>query len=505
MWRRIVLLLISLAIALMAAEATVRVAFQERVNPEVLRRQAAAGSIATLVQPVADPELLYELRPGLLTEWRGVLVATSPEGSRRISLLGKPAGEGALRVAVIGDSTSFGWGVPCEASYVESFGAQLSESLRAPVDVRNFSVPGYNIHQKLATFRRCVASWRPDLLVLHYDHNDVEPCNVVGPDFMPPDYGDNPLRSSLLKLLMREHRRRKTGEGALFGEAKGDEVLPLGGGYTCIVGGARYDQHLADLLALGRAADQQGIPVVSVVWECHLQATEVPHAQSYFHKAVMPVVNSMRQAGFRVLPLFDRYQALMQANGWPDMRPLWMTPEDLHPTIQGHAVMAGWLMDFVKHDPGLMTSLTAVVRSRPEAVYDERTMAAIARYRQSLLWMERGEFDAAARGFRDVLAVHPDNIGVRLSYGRCLQEMAQWEQAAAEYEQVLVLRPDSALARLSLGTIRMQQGRLQEALDDMTRAAAAATDSWTQQAVVHWMGEVEKATAAVRAGETGNL
>ena len=92
----------------------------------------------------------------------------------------------APRVACLGDSTTFGWGV----SEAEAWPSLLGQELG--VEVLNAGVPGYSTHQGLATLDRVLAL-KPEVVVLAYMIRDADPAPV--PDAEQPDPGPaNPLQ-----------------------------------------------------------------------------------------------------------------------------------------------------------------------------------------------------------------------------------------------------------------------------------------------------------------------
>ncbi|MFH1680427.1 MAG: GDSL-type esterase/lipase family protein [Candidatus Eisenbacteria bacterium] len=80
-----------------------------------------------------------------------------------------------FRIALLGDSYTFGVGVPLSAT----FGKLLEESLNMSdagrrYEVMNFGVSGYNTVQELATLRESAARFAPDLVLVAYYLNDTE-------------------------------------------------------------------------------------------------------------------------------------------------------------------------------------------------------------------------------------------------------------------------------------------------------------------------------------------
>lgn len=81
---------------------------------------------------------------------------------------------GRFRIAVIGDSITFGIGVQEE----ETYSAILGKGLRAlgiPVEVYNFGVGGYNTIQEQEILSKQVLKYSPDILILGYALNDADP------------------------------------------------------------------------------------------------------------------------------------------------------------------------------------------------------------------------------------------------------------------------------------------------------------------------------------------
>lgn len=86
----------------------------------------------------------------------------------------KPAGE--RRILVLGDSATFGWGV----DQGEDFPTRLKVLLRARNNgvwqVINSGVNGYNSEQEALFFATEGIAFEPDIVVLIYNSNDVEPA-----------------------------------------------------------------------------------------------------------------------------------------------------------------------------------------------------------------------------------------------------------------------------------------------------------------------------------------
>lgn len=126
-------------------------------------------------EPGSVPGLAYELVPSNDLTAEGMHIVTNSLGMRCEEPLDR-ATPGLLRVAVVGDSMAFGYGV----QQGEDFPAQLERELQSElgsartVEVLNFAVGGYSIADELVVLRERALPLHPDLVVLEYCLNDPE-------------------------------------------------------------------------------------------------------------------------------------------------------------------------------------------------------------------------------------------------------------------------------------------------------------------------------------------
>ncbi|MBN1844905.1 MAG: hypothetical protein JW810_04420 [Sedimentisphaerales bacterium] len=101
---------------------------------------------------------------------------------------------GPVRIACIGDSITFGAGIPQRES--QSYPAQLGALVGASWDVRNFGVSGATLlrqgdlpYWKQQAFADALA-FRPDVVIIKLGTNDSKPQNWRYKDQFPSDYAD---------------------------------------------------------------------------------------------------------------------------------------------------------------------------------------------------------------------------------------------------------------------------------------------------------------------------
>lgn|GEM_PF-3946749 len=80
--------------------------------------------------------------------------------------------DGTLRLVCLGNSSTFGWGVPPDSCYARLLEGILHERLQEEVEVINVGTPGYSSLQGLTLYKRQIAQLNPDLVTLSFGAND---------------------------------------------------------------------------------------------------------------------------------------------------------------------------------------------------------------------------------------------------------------------------------------------------------------------------------------------
>ncbi len=112
------------------------------------------------------PSLIWELRPG----GREKLGGDSPnEDTFRGPLIVREKPEHTFRVAVMGDSCTYGLGLTVEQTYARRLEDRLSRLHRGRnIEVLNGGVPGYSIFQGQLALKQKILPYRPDVVVLYF-------------------------------------------------------------------------------------------------------------------------------------------------------------------------------------------------------------------------------------------------------------------------------------------------------------------------------------------------
>jgi lysophospholipase L1-like esterase len=169
----VVLLMAAAVFCCIALELAVRVIFARSLDFSMEMWKYATQ----LKQPVPDPLLRFVHAPNRSALLMGVPVSINSHGLRdREYSQAKPPD--VYRIVVLGDSTTFGWGVPLEQTVAKILEDQLNKA-QVPgyrhFEVLNAGTGNYNTVQEVTHYLTYERAFSPDLLILQYFINDAEP------------------------------------------------------------------------------------------------------------------------------------------------------------------------------------------------------------------------------------------------------------------------------------------------------------------------------------------
>ena len=162
---RFLLVFFATAATLSVVEIFVRIFWNKLSGPAIIPLTLKTHRIS------ANKRLGYELVPGSVSFEDGSWYRINRDGIRdREYARAKP--EGTFRIAVLGDSNTFGLGVELE----ETWPKQLETELRkngSLIEVINFGVMGYDTTQEAERIQEKVLAYSPDLIIVGYSLNDI--------------------------------------------------------------------------------------------------------------------------------------------------------------------------------------------------------------------------------------------------------------------------------------------------------------------------------------------
>jgi hypothetical protein len=154
-----------------------------------------------IVQPHPKMEIMYDLRPGISVQFQRQPVRINSCGMRGPERKIAKA-DHVYRIALLGDSFAFGWGVKEEAAFASVLERVLQGYVgdALHIEVLNFGVPGYSTFQQVASFEEKGLDFQPDLVLVYFIDNDfalpffIRDTSSLGQMITAPDYTERVSR-----------------------------------------------------------------------------------------------------------------------------------------------------------------------------------------------------------------------------------------------------------------------------------------------------------------------
>jgi lysophospholipase L1-like esterase len=163
----LIALTLGIVVAVLIAEGTIR----------ALNLAPGLNRVATNLHRLSNnPQLKYELVPYAYSGYEAI----NGQGRRDFHYPEKK-GDGVFRIAVLGDSVTYGWGTnvwKAHPNMTEYFLNHFQKDGRRPFEVFNFGVRGYGSGEEAEVFRVKALPTNPDLVVIAYNLNDPDPYSV---------------------------------------------------------------------------------------------------------------------------------------------------------------------------------------------------------------------------------------------------------------------------------------------------------------------------------------
>ena len=132
-------------------------------------------NLREVVQSNPSDNIIYTLKPNLNVTFVDVNVQTNSYGMRNSEIPIEKSPD-SIRIALLGDSFAFGWGVDVDKIFAHILEERLNSfaSGKRKIEVLNFGVPGYSTFQEVADFFEKGLQFKPDIVLVYFIDNDFD-------------------------------------------------------------------------------------------------------------------------------------------------------------------------------------------------------------------------------------------------------------------------------------------------------------------------------------------
>ncbi len=324
---KLLLILFSLLLVALLLEVALRVAFYHSKDFSMEMWKYAVA----MKRAVPNPKLSFAHEPNTHAFLMGQDVKINSQGLRDNEYsLAKPPG--VYRILMLGDSTTFGWGVPLNETTAKILERELN-AVHVPgverFEVINAGVGNYDTVQEVTYYQTRGRDFHPDLVVLGYFINDAEPVPVenkfflIGHSYLVA-YVTNRFDGVLRRLGTRPDW--KTYYASLYNDDR-----------------PGFQACKAALVDLAEATRRDHAKLlVALIPELHQINDDYPFTAA--HQKIKDVVAAQN------VPVIDLIDGLR--NHGPEIT-LWVTPLDDHPNGKANTLIAAQLRDAILADLGV--------------------------------------------------------------------------------------------------------------------------------------------------------
>jgi len=322
----------SVLITVIALELVLRVVYKFTFSPRGLARIP----IAKTYRLSENKNLLYELRPDSEAKNRGVEFAINSFGFRDKTYQKKKTSR--FRLIFVGDSITYGWGVPLEHTYHK----QLDKFFYAEgydIDVMGMGVVGYNTIQEFHLIKENALDFNPDMIILQITMNDFERTVRIktyqeGTRFSLRRYHDYSIpfiikKTKLTYSLMKNSHLFKFLNLKLYWlKNKNASIYTPEDMY--LMGEENAFRHLRKIKSL---LDSEGIRFATVIFPFRKSGDVYPYTS--LHEKIHQELEKME------VPYLDLYEVInisIEESLWEDK---------IHPTVRGYNLASHALFEFL--------------------------------------------------------------------------------------------------------------------------------------------------------------
>ncbi len=244
--------------------------------------------------------------------------------------------DSTLRLALIGDSVTFGLGV----HQPDSIYATLLENMLqnyGNIEVLNFGVPGYNTWQEFIQLKEIVLEYSPDIVMLGFFFNDADGLTSIATADGLTQFGSEKKKPSGAGFTNFVKKSRLVLALKNLVEQIGVAAFDYYPNYIDLkIKSARWAEMKAELAKMRRFLDDRKIPFIVTVFPVSYQL-KYEESES---AAQTDLTGFLRSENIAFINLFEPFKQFLAANDFDYFKLLVKGLPDSHPTEAGHHVAA---------------------------------------------------------------------------------------------------------------------------------------------------------------------
>lgn len=323
-----VILLISVIATLGVLELSFRILGQKPYIPikfsESFTRQSSIPGLLFELQPNHTWKMQYPTNPrDYFDDDNTITFKTNSSGFRDTEFeLEKKSDR--YRIALLGDSFGFGYGVRKEDGVADRIEVLLGRNIKKKVEVYNFSVVGYSTMEEAILLESTVLKYQPDLIIVWFYINDPKYLGRL-----------EDIQSDLFKVfpVLRKHSSFFYFFGSRF-----DEIIPRKKTVEIFRalyqdGDKRWMNCEESLRKMGQLAAENGIPIY-LFFHPVLYDLREEYPFSDIHQKVIETAEGF---GIKAYDLLDAFKD-------KDEKTFWIHPQDMHPNEIAHEIAAEFVV-----------------------------------------------------------------------------------------------------------------------------------------------------------------
>jgi len=256
------------------------------------------------------------------------------------------ASKGVHRIVAMGDSVTFGLGVPLENTYSKKLELALNQEAPAgeSFQVMNFGVSGYSTDSELELFKLKARLFKPDVVVVGYVMNDPIHTSLLAKAAVATmkkdsDFGKLAKKSQLLAWMKMNWMKATTGLNSM------SIYEPF---YA--IEGERWASVVESMKSFKRLSEEDGFQLVVVVFPMLYDFQDYPFER--YHRQVLRLLNELDIDHIDLLTPYRRFDAqefrVLENDAW-------------HPNELGHKIAADKLQSYLE-EAGLLADKNEVVK-----------------------------------------------------------------------------------------------------------------------------------------------